>query len=158
MGEDGRGEGRGRGGDFGVYGDEPEERLVHVGAYLGGVWRSRRPGGGGDGCEDQGRELIGNGTGVGVGDLGVDLGEDVTDGFRFVAEANGEVGFELVDQVRDDFRLEGFEVAECEEKADALCRCERKWKITYEEGDLTRLSTFTRFRSTGPPNTVPVSS
>ena len=36
-------------------------------------------------------------------------------GFTFRGELNGEVAFELVDELRDDVRLEGFEITEREE-------------------------------------------
>lgn len=97
MGEDWRCEGRGRGRDLGVDGDEEEERFGHVGPHLGRPARGRNPAWGGNSVMDESRETGDCGLRVGIKDPGLNLGDPVADFLIFVGEFNGKTGFKLVD-------------------------------------------------------------
>lgn len=45
----------------------------------------------------------------------MDFGENGVDGLSFRGELYGEMGFELVDELGDDVRLECFKITKCEE-------------------------------------------
>lgn len=62
------------------------------------------------------------GSDVGLEEAGIDLGEDVAEGFAFVGEFEAEGGLEVGDEVRDRFCAEVGEVGEGEEEADVLGR------------------------------------
>lgn len=90
-----------RGGDFAVDVDDEEERFVDVRPELRRVVRRRDPAGRGDAVVDHRGELLGAGARVGFEEFGVDLAEDVLDGFGFLGDPEGEGGFEVGDQLRD---------------------------------------------------------
>lgn len=64
---------------------------------------------------DENREAIGDGEGIGLEDGSVDFGENRVNGLCFRGELHGEVAFELINELGDNVRLEGFEITECQE-------------------------------------------
>ena len=92
--------------------DESEEGFVDVGFCGGwaGVWLGG-PVGKGEAGGDDAVEFLDGLLGVGLEEAGVDLAEDVADGFGFVRELDGEGVFELGVEAGDDLGTESLEVA-----------------------------------------------
>ena len=83
-------------------GDEVEERGVDVWAHFGWSRCGWEPVSGADAGFDKGLEVRLCGSGVGIKESAVDLGEGISELGGLGCDGQGEMGFELRDQGWDD--------------------------------------------------------